>query len=418
MAARRTRAGGTRKRPVRYRATAADAELAAGLRAHRRQAWEEAAALYRRVLARDPACLDSIINLGSVLVSLGRAREAEQAFARALELDGVEPRALRDAGIGLASLGRWELARRHLERAVVADPSLIGAALHLTRVCAEMGDRGAALERARATVARAPGDAAARREMHRVLFDDAEPVLGIEAALAAVELDPSWDLARLELAGSLELAGRPGTAAQVLGGLRGSAGLRDALAYAFRERSARTRFLSESREALLFALDAASLDGPVLELGVRHGTSTRILARRFEGEVHAFDSFRGLPEPWYGREAGAFTTDGELPDVPANVVLHVGLFAETLPRFVDAHPAPPRLIHIDSDLYSSARLALDALAPLVRPGTVLVFDEYIGNDGWRQDEHRAFQEVRAARSWRYEYLAFSWFTGQAVVRIG
>lgn len=46
-----------------------------------------------------------------------------------------------------------------------------------------------------------------------------------------------------------------------------------------------------------------------------------------------------------------------------------------------------------------------------------MFDEYLINDWWREDEYKAFQEAVAQRGWRYEYLAFSLFTGQAVVQI-
>jgi hypothetical protein len=60
---------------------------------------------------------------------------------------------------------------------------------------------------------------------------------------------------------------------------------------------------------------------------------------------------------------------------------------------------------------------LEALGDRVVAGTVLVFDEYIGNEHWREDEFRAFQEAAARRGWRYEYLCYSLYTKQAAVRI-
>jgi hypothetical protein len=58
------------------------------------------------------------------------------------------------------------------------------------------------------------------------------------------------------------------------------------------------------------------------------------------------------------------------------------------------------LIHIDSDLYSSARTILFGLNERIVPGTVLVFDElYLGWDdvkakyaNWQAHEWRALQE--------------------------
>jgi hypothetical protein len=53
--------------------------------------------------------------------------------------------------------------------------------------------------------------------------------------------------------------------------------------------------------------------------------------------VHGFDSFRGLPEDWAGRDGmkkGTFDVNGRKPTVPDNVVLHPGWFNETLPKFI------------------------------------------------------------------------------------
>ena len=51
------------------------------------------------------------------------------------------------------------------------------------------------------------------------------------------------------------------------------------------------------------------------------------------------------------------------------------------------------------------------------PGSVIVFDEYIGNEYWREDEFKAFQEAVERYGWTYEYLCFSVFTKQVAVRI-
>ena len=78
---------------------------------------------------------------------------------------------------------------------------------------------------------------------------------------------------------------------------------------------------------------------------------------------------------------------------------------------------PLRLLHIDSDLYESARTVLAHLRPWIVPGTVLVLDEYLGHTTWRDDEYRAFIEAAQAYGWSYEYLALCWVTGQASVRL-
>jgi len=133
--------------------------------------------------------------------------------------------------------------------------------------------------------------------------------------------------------------------------------------------------------------------------------------------VHGFDSFEGLPEQWHVQPKGAYSTCGEVPEVPPNVELHIGWFDATLPVFVGKNDQPVRFINVDCDLYSSTKTVLDQLAPRIQPGTVLVFDEYVGNDRWRQDEFKAFQEAVVEHGWRYEYLAFSVTDFQGSVRI-
>ena len=73
--------------------------------------------------------------------------------------------------------------------------------------------------------------------------------------------------------------------------------------------------------------------------------------------------------------------------------------------------------NIDCDIYSSTRTVLEALAPRLGPGSILVFDEYFAYPGWRDHEYRAFQEFAAARRLAFSYLALSPFTRQATLRI-
>jgi hypothetical protein len=136
-----------------------------------------------------------------------------------------------------------------------------------------------------------------------------------------------------------------------------------------------------------------------------------------EQEVHGFDSFEGLPEAWHDNPKGSYSTKGVIPSVPDNVILHNGWFEETLPSFVDQHQAPIRFMNIDCDIYSSTKTVFDLLSKQITTGTVIVFDEYIGNANWREDEFKAFQEAVLSNGWEYEYLCFSFMTKQVVVRI-
>jgi hypothetical protein len=153
-----------------------------------------------------------------------------------------------------------------------------------------------------------------------------------------------------------------------------------------------------------------------LEFGVRFGTSAQILQAIAQCTVTGFDSFEGLPTAWHEQPAGAYSTGGQIPELP-NVQLIAGWFEDTLPVFVHQSPKPIRLVNIDCDLYSSTMTVLKELTPLFQAGTIIVFDEYLMNPKWREDEYKAFQEWLQSSGWRYRYRAVSYFTNQVVVEL-
>ncbi|HYI12894.1 MAG TPA: class I SAM-dependent methyltransferase [Thermoanaerobaculia bacterium] len=174
------------------------------------------------------------------------------------------------------------------------------------------------------------------------------------------------------------------------------------------------------REALLdLALSRRELVGLVLEFGVHKGTTLERIAARVNGEVHGFDSFEGLPEDWTGeRKKGYFSLEGVPPRLAAaNVVLHKGLFSETLPPFLASHPGVVELAHIDCDLYSSTETVLNCLQPRLTAGSIIVFDEYFGYDGFELHEYRAFHEMAERCGLHYEYIGYTSEWGSAAVRI-
>lgn len=179
--------------------------------------------------------------------------------------------------------------------------------------------------------------------------------------------------------------------------------------------TAKTR--PDPRATLEYALSLAPESGLALEFGVFSGQTLETVAHaRAEREVYGFDSFEGLPEDWRtGFPAGTFDVDG-LPEVPG-AELVVGWFTDTLPGFLAAHPGPVAFLHVDSDLYSSARTVLENVGPRLRVGSVIVFDEYFNFPGWENHEHRAWQEYVAATGTGFAYEAYTSNNEQVVVRV-
>jgi hypothetical protein len=168
--------------------------------------------------------------------------------------------------------------------------------------------------------------------------------------------------------------------------------------------------MESSREVLDSALRQVSVAGHYLEFGVYKGGTISFLAQQTGSTqlVHGFDSFHGLQEAWSG-DRFAFDAHGSLPKVPGNVVLHPGFFADTLPGWLEQHPGPAAFIHIDSDLYESARCVFELLQDRIVPGTVIVFDEYFNYPNWQAHEFRAFQELVSRCQVEYEYLGYARF---------
>ena len=185
----------------------------------------------------------------------------------------------------------------------------------------------------------------------------------------------------------------------------------------YAEAMLRAQAFETRAELLRAAVARAPAEGLVLEFGVGAGTSLRVLAEATSRPIAGFDSFQGLPEDWRtGFAKGAFRQVRPPADLGAHVSLVEGLFQDTLPGFLAAHPGPVALLHVDCDLYSSTVTVLEALAPRIVPGTVIVFDEYFNFPGWREGEHRAFQEFAGARP--ADYWGFVRAGSQVAVTMG
>ena len=141
-----------------------------------------------------------------------------------------------------------------------------------------------------------------------------------------------------------------------------------------------------------------------LEFGVWRGASMDSWCKRLKTRsprCTAWIALRGFPKPGTPAESqGTFSVNSVMPkfDDP-RVVLHKGWFNETLPEFT--LPEHDRLVlNLDADLYSSTIFVLETLESAIRPGTILIFDEFCD----RLHELKAFREFLASTRMRFEFL--------------
>lgn len=176
--------------------------------------------------------------------------------------------------------------------------------------------------------------------------------------------------------------------------------------------------LEKQADVLKYALTQVKIEGAYCEFGVFAGGTARFIAKLIgKNQLHGFDSFEGLPEPWLGFDlgTGAFNRGGRLPKVPSNVTLHKGWFNQTIPPWKAANSGQLAFLHIDCDIYSSTKCILDNLGDRIVPGTVIVFDDYFNFPGWEIHEHKAFYEFLESHRATYEPLAYA--RQQIAVRI-
>jgi hypothetical protein len=138
-------------------------------------------------------------------------------------------------------------------------------------------------------------------------------------------------------------------------------------------------------------LRSEQTQGWAVEFGTGTGDSTRMIAAVLP--VISFDSFKGLPEDWRPNfRKGHFTMKPPL-DIPGATIVP-GWFEDTVPDY--EWPEHLALVHFDADLYSSTITALDSIGPFIKPGCILVFDEFHGYDddfqGTMPGEQQAFWE--------------------------
>eukprot|EP00386_Alphamonas_edax_P016101 GDKI01049202.1.p1 GENE.GDKI01049202.1~~GDKI01049202.1.p1 ORF type:complete len:399 (-),score=60.72 GDKI01049202.1:762-1958(-) len=163
-----------------------------------------------------------------------------------------------------------------------------------------------------------------------------------------------------------------------------------------------------------------------LEFGVHMGETINKISKFLEKEtprdgvsgdiqvVYGFDSFRGFPVDWRAADDRNFwDLKGVHPPVAHNVRLREGWFNESIPEYLAAvsNPAdsnnqlrPIHLLHIDSDLYLSAKQIFDLLENHIVSGTVIVFDELIHYPGFERHEFLAFYEYVKRTGKKFRWL--------------
>ena len=145
--------------------------------------------------------------------------------------------------------------------------------------------------------------------------------------------------------------------------------------------------------------------GTWIEFGVAGGNSLRrIVAAKHTSRVFGLDSFKGLPEDWNLGDRvickGGFAQES-LPVIDGAELL-VGLFQDTLPTFSPRERVT--FAHIDCDIYSGAKCALEWLRPRLAVGALVTFDELWNYPNAAEHELKALYETFSGVSYEWLYV--------------
>lgn len=144
-----------------------------------------------------------------------------------------------------------------------------------------------------------------------------------------------------------------------------------------------------------------------LEFGVHEGVSLRWWVdhnKHPDSTFAGFDSFEGLPEDWnWYSPAGQFSTGGVAPQIPDPRCSTVkGMFQDTLLDWLEGRQWSGRVVcMMDADLYASTIYPLTLLGGRLRPGDILLFDEFRDV----RNEFRAFCDWQSTSGKHTECIA-------------
>ncbi len=162
-------------------------------------------------------------------------------------------------------------------------------------------------------------------------------------------------------------------------------------------------------------MNTSKKERPFYEFGVWRGDSFKYLINTFK-KGYGFDTFEGLPEDWHNEKKGTYSAEGIIPKIDGGTFI-AGKFENTLPTFYSKPRPMASIINFDADLYSSTLCALSYSKPIIDKDTILIFDEFIINKYWEQDEYKALNEFCSNNNLTYEVLAVSYFSMQVAVKL-
>ena len=376
---------------------------------------EEAEASLRQAIALRHDYAEAHNNLGNTLQALGRLAEAEACLRQAIALKPDFPEAHNSLGHTLQLLGRLDEAEASLRQAITFRSEYSEAHNNMGITLNELGR----LEEAEASLRKA---IALKSDFIEAFWN----LSGMEKTIQGAEhwvdkclmVDTNYLPAKLTKAALRFYQGDGDDFDNLMKSEFKQHSYMRSFSWAFSLPNIPDLYFN--RWYFFDAIVKKSIRSrPFYEFGVWKGEAFKYLIKSFK-KGYGFDTFSGLPEDWHSgnriEPSGAYTSDGNVPDIKGAEFI-VGKFEDTLPIFYSKSRPLASVINFDADLYSSTLCALNYSKPVMDKHTVLIFDEFIINESWEQDEFKALTEFASINNYTYEVIAISFFTKQVAVKL-
>jgi len=366
---------------------------------------------YQQAIKINPNFAGAYNNLGLIYLRSKEKFKAKDLFNKAIELDPNLANANYNLGIIYKELGNYEKAKSLYNKVIKIIPNHTETLNNLGILCEELGETQNAKKYYEQVIKINPNHTIALWNFH-ILASNIEEALSL--------LKKIYEINKQDLKTKIMISG--------LERYKGNFDLYNKLQNSENSNHPYMRSLKWifslpelpkiffNRWSFFDAMIALSdKSKPFYEFGVWNGVSFKYLINTFK-KGFGFDTFTGIPESWHNEPQGNYTNFGVVRKIDGGEFI-VGRFEDTLPIFFQKKRPIASVINFDADLYSSTICALNFSKEVIDENTILIFDEFIMNDNWEQDEYKALNEFCNNESFNYEILAISLSTKQVAVKL-
>jgi len=372
---------------------------------------QKAKECYEKAIELNPNYADAYYNIGIIFKELGNLQKAKDCYKKTIEIDPNHSSSHNNLGVIFKELGNLQKAKACYEKAIEINPNYVNALNNFGNIFQQLGENQKAISYYKKAIKINPNHVDTHWNLHGHSSNIDEALLILKKIY---KINSSHIKSKIMISALEGYKGNFKTFNELLNSSHLNHPYVRSIKWVFSLPKLPEIFFNRW---LFFdaVIKLADNSRPFFEFGVWNGVSFQYLINTFKIGF-GFDTFSGLPEAWQEKPKGAYSSFGVIPKIEGGEFI-VGKFEDTLPIFFSEEKPKASLINFDADLYSSTLCALNNSNKVIDEKTILVFDEFIINDKWEEDEFKALNEFCDNLGYNYEVIAVSFFTKQVAIKL-